>query len=218
MTTANDDRVTEFLRDGTGDRLVFKGTRVPVSAVWDYVDCGDDEEAESGRFLKEYPCVSREQLDAFLFSKYEIWLHGIDQCAFAFDAGAVRRALGPSFSTTFRWRVWSLYCAVLIHQISRLAFVVIFPLGVVLGMPRAGLAGLLISTPLAFGTRRKIKRMLATWILEDLAFADYAARSHFIWSGWKGDFPREADEQIRDFALLAIGVVSSFLTGMGWYS
>ncbi len=36
---------------------VFKGTRVPVKALWDYIKAGDSLE----EFLEDFPSVDREQ-------------------------------------------------------------------------------------------------------------------------------------------------------------
>lgn len=40
-----------------GGNPVFKGTRVPVKALWDYIKSGDAVEA----FLEDFPSVNREQ-------------------------------------------------------------------------------------------------------------------------------------------------------------
>ncbi len=45
-----------------GGALVFRGTRVPVQALFDYVEAGDPLE----RFLDHFPTVSREQAVAAL--------------------------------------------------------------------------------------------------------------------------------------------------------
>ncbi|HEX9713678.1 MAG TPA: DUF433 domain-containing protein [Actinomycetota bacterium] len=45
-----------------GGTPVFKGTRVPVQALFDYVEAGDPLE----RFLDHFPSVTREQAVAAL--------------------------------------------------------------------------------------------------------------------------------------------------------
>jgi len=45
-----------------GGALVFRGTRVPVQALFDYVEAGDPLE----RFLDHFPTVSRQQAIAAL--------------------------------------------------------------------------------------------------------------------------------------------------------
>jgi uncharacterized protein (DUF433 family) len=45
-----------------GGELVFVGTRVPVSILWDYIEGGDTLDF----FLDQYPTVTREQALAAL--------------------------------------------------------------------------------------------------------------------------------------------------------
>lgn len=45
-----------------GGTPVFKGTRVPVKALWDYLKAGDTVED----FLEDFPSVDREQAIALL--------------------------------------------------------------------------------------------------------------------------------------------------------
>ena len=45
-----------------GGTSVFKGTRVPVKALWDYLKFGDTVE----NFLEDFPSVEHEQLIANL--------------------------------------------------------------------------------------------------------------------------------------------------------
>lgn len=45
-----------------GGAPVFRGTRVPVQALFDYIEAGDPLE----RFLDHFPTVSREQAVAAL--------------------------------------------------------------------------------------------------------------------------------------------------------
>ena len=48
--------------DILGGKPVFVGTRVPVKALWDYIDGGDTLD----EFLEDFPSVSREQAVAVL--------------------------------------------------------------------------------------------------------------------------------------------------------
>lgn len=43
--------------DILGGTPVFKGTRVPIEALWDYLKAGDTLE----EFLEDFPTVKREQ-------------------------------------------------------------------------------------------------------------------------------------------------------------
>ena len=45
-----------------GGTPVFKGTRVPVKAIWDYLKAGDTVED----FLEDFPSVEREQAIALI--------------------------------------------------------------------------------------------------------------------------------------------------------
>lgn len=45
-----------------GGAPVFRGTRVPVQTLLDYLEAGDS----IGEFLEGFPSVSREQVIAFL--------------------------------------------------------------------------------------------------------------------------------------------------------
>ena len=45
-----------------GGQAVFKGTRVPVETIFDYLESGESLEL----FLTEFPSVSREQALSFL--------------------------------------------------------------------------------------------------------------------------------------------------------
>ena len=57
-----DDSVVESSPDILGGTLVFRGTRVPVTALFDYLAAGDPLE----RFLDHFPTVKREQAVALL--------------------------------------------------------------------------------------------------------------------------------------------------------
>jgi uncharacterized protein (DUF433 family) len=48
--------------DILGGKPVFVGTRVPVKALWDYLEGGDTLD----EFLEDFPSVSREQAVAAL--------------------------------------------------------------------------------------------------------------------------------------------------------
>ena len=45
-----------------GGTAVFKGTRVPIKALWDYLKAGDTVE----EFLEDFPSVKREQAIALI--------------------------------------------------------------------------------------------------------------------------------------------------------
>lgn len=45
-----------------GGTPVFKGTRVPIKALWDYLKAGDTVE----EFLEDFPSVKRDQVIALL--------------------------------------------------------------------------------------------------------------------------------------------------------
>jgi uncharacterized protein (DUF433 family) len=61
-TDATTKSVVECSRDILGGTPVFKGTRVPVAALFDYLAAGDPLE----RFLDHFPTVKREQVVALL--------------------------------------------------------------------------------------------------------------------------------------------------------
>lgn len=67
------ESVIETSPDILGGTPVFKGTRVPVTALIDYLAAGDPLE----RFLDHFPTVKREQAVAFL-----------DELKHRFDAAA----------------------------------------------------------------------------------------------------------------------------------
>lgn len=45
-----------------GGTPVFKGTRVPIKALWDYLKAGDTVE----EFLEDFPSLKRDQVIALL--------------------------------------------------------------------------------------------------------------------------------------------------------
>ena len=59
LTTASVIRSDPKLLGGTP---VFAGTRVPVKALWDYLEVGDSLD----RFLEHFPTVTRQQAVALL--------------------------------------------------------------------------------------------------------------------------------------------------------
>lgn len=74
----NTDRFDEFVESNPekmGGTAVFRGTRVPIQNLFDYLEAGDSVE----RFLDHFPTVAREQvvgvLELFkieLLADYEI--------------------------------------------------------------------------------------------------------------------------------------------------
>ena len=66
MARMNEDYTTESVINSSPDILggtpVFKGTRVPVSTLFDYLAAGDPLE----RFLDHFPTVKRKQAVAIL--------------------------------------------------------------------------------------------------------------------------------------------------------
>lgn len=66
MTQHNPNAITESVVESSPDILggtpVFRGTRVPVTTLFDYLAAGDPLE----RFLDHFPTVKREQAVALL--------------------------------------------------------------------------------------------------------------------------------------------------------
>jgi uncharacterized protein (DUF433 family) len=60
-TTKADSIISRDPKVHSGD-LVFRGTRVPVDALVDYLTAGDSIE----EFLKDFPTVERWQVEAYL--------------------------------------------------------------------------------------------------------------------------------------------------------
>ena len=56
------ESVVESSPDILGGALVFRGTRVPITTLFDYLAAGDPLE----RFLDHFPTVTREQAVALL--------------------------------------------------------------------------------------------------------------------------------------------------------
>ena len=61
-STMNLDQVISRDPDVVSGALVFKGTRVPVQTLIDYLKSGETLD----RFLDGFPTVSREQAEAYL--------------------------------------------------------------------------------------------------------------------------------------------------------
>ena len=59
---STDQSVVESSPNVLGGTLVFRGTRVPVTTLFDYLAAGDPLE----RFLDHFPTVKREQAVALL--------------------------------------------------------------------------------------------------------------------------------------------------------
>lgn len=57
MVKKHTHRIVSRDKEILGGTPVFKGTRVPVSTLWDYLKAGDTVED----FLSDFPTVSREQ-------------------------------------------------------------------------------------------------------------------------------------------------------------
>jgi uncharacterized protein (DUF433 family) len=70
---STDESVVDSSPNVLGGTLVFRGTRVPVTTLFDYLAAGDPLE----RFLDHFPTVTREQAVALL-----------DQLKDRFDAAA----------------------------------------------------------------------------------------------------------------------------------
>jgi uncharacterized protein (DUF433 family) len=58
----SNDAVIHSDPDILGGKPVFVGTRVPVKALWDYLEGGDSLD----EFLEDFPSVSRDQAIAAL--------------------------------------------------------------------------------------------------------------------------------------------------------
>ncbi len=56
------DGIIEKSRETLGGTPVFKGTRVPVRTLMDYLEAGDSLD----KFLENFPTVSRQQTLEFL--------------------------------------------------------------------------------------------------------------------------------------------------------
>jgi len=62
MISTKSNKVISRNKDILGGTPVFKGTRVPVKTLWDYLKAGDSLE----EFLDDFPSVKREQAIALL--------------------------------------------------------------------------------------------------------------------------------------------------------
>jgi len=56
------NKIISCNKEVLGGTPVFKGTRVPVKALWDYLKAGDTVE----EFLEDFPAVKREQAIALI--------------------------------------------------------------------------------------------------------------------------------------------------------
>lgn len=62
MKLKSSNKIISRNKDILGGTPVFKGTRVPVKALWDYLKAGDTVED----FLEGYPSVNRNQVIALI--------------------------------------------------------------------------------------------------------------------------------------------------------
>ena len=62
MVIKSSNKIISRNKDIFGGTPVFKGTRVPVKALWDYLKAGDTVED----FLGNFPFVEREQAIALI--------------------------------------------------------------------------------------------------------------------------------------------------------
>ncbi len=62
MISTRSNKVISRDKDLLGGTPVFKGTRVPVKTLWDYLKAGDS----LGEFLEDFPSVKREQAIALI--------------------------------------------------------------------------------------------------------------------------------------------------------
>lgn len=72
MNRDSGEQFIESDAEKLGGTPVFRGTRVPVKNLFDYLEAGDDIEI----FLDDFPTVSREQINSFLKS-YESGVLGV---------------------------------------------------------------------------------------------------------------------------------------------
>ncbi len=57
MIKKNSNKIISRDKEILGGTPVFRGTRVPINALWDYLKAGDTLED----FLEDFPSVNREQ-------------------------------------------------------------------------------------------------------------------------------------------------------------
>jgi uncharacterized protein (DUF433 family) len=62
MIKKSSNKIISRNKDILGGTPVFKGTRVPVKALWDYLKAGDTIED----FLEDFPSVDRDQAMALI--------------------------------------------------------------------------------------------------------------------------------------------------------
>lgn len=62
MIKKSSNNIISRNKDILGGTPVFRGTRVPIKALWDYLKSGDTVED----FLEDFPSVEREQVIALI--------------------------------------------------------------------------------------------------------------------------------------------------------
>lgn len=62
MIKKGSNKIISRNKEILGGTPVFKGTRVPVKALWDYLKAGDTIE----EFLEDFPSVNRKQAIALI--------------------------------------------------------------------------------------------------------------------------------------------------------
>ena len=62
MIADKPNKVISRNKDILGGTPVFKGTRVPIKTLWDYLKAGDSIEV----FLEDFPSVKRDQAIALI--------------------------------------------------------------------------------------------------------------------------------------------------------
>ena len=62
MIADKTNKVISRNKDILGGTPVFKGTRVPIKTLWDYLKSGDSLEV----FLEDFPAVKRDQAIALI--------------------------------------------------------------------------------------------------------------------------------------------------------
>lgn len=62
MIKKSSNKIISRYKDILGGTPAFKGTRVPIKAIWDYLKAGDTVQ----NFLEDFPSVKREQAIALI--------------------------------------------------------------------------------------------------------------------------------------------------------
>jgi len=68
-----ESKVMSISPDVMGGTPVFRGTRVPIQTLLDYLEAGESID----NFLEGFPTVTREQVIAFLEETKEVMIAGI---------------------------------------------------------------------------------------------------------------------------------------------